>query len=198
MKESVPTPAVDWSAFYGQLHRFVAARIRVSSDVDDLVQAVMARAVEKAQTAEIQSSAGWLFGIARNAIADHYRRQPRTRMHSADELEEVEGPASEPLHGRAEVIACLEPVLDSLPAHVKDLLRWADMQERSMQAISTDLQISLTATKSRVRRARHDFIDAVRACCAITVDARSRVTDLEARRGCSTGCRCAPHDERAR
>src|SRR5690606_39047153 len=68
----------DWSTFYSQLHGFGAARVRGASDVDDLVHLVLERAMEKATRTEIDNIAGWLFGIARNAIADHYRGQART------------------------------------------------------------------------------------------------------------------------
>jgi RNA polymerase sigma-70 factor (ECF subfamily) len=47
-----------------------------------------------------------------------------------------------------------------------------------MHAIAADLGISLTAAKSRVQRARQAFVKTTSECCAITVDARGRVTDL--------------------
>ena len=46
---------------------------------------------------------------------------------------------------------------------------------------SRELGITLTAAKSRVQRARKDFVKTTRDCCAITVDARGRVTDLTPR-----------------
>jgi DNA-directed RNA polymerase specialized sigma24 family protein len=38
---------LDWSAFYAGLHSFVAARVRNASDVDDLVQLILERAMSK-------------------------------------------------------------------------------------------------------------------------------------------------------
>lgn len=175
------SPTVDWSTFYTQLHRFVAARVRPASDAEDLVQVILERAVSKAEASEIDNAAGWLFGIARNAIADHYRVQARTLAAAADALDAVEEPLGASDEERAGVLACMEPLLDMLSAEVAQLLRWADMQGRSMQAIADELGISLTAAKSRVQRARKDFVRATRECCAITVDARGRVTELTPR-----------------
>lgn len=173
--------AVDWSAFYSQLHGFVASRVRPASDVDDLVQVILERAMTKAEDAEIENAAGWLFGIARNAIADHYRAQARTLVAAAEELDAVGEPLGISDEERAAVLACMEPLLNTLPSEVAQLLRWADMEGRPIQAIADALGITLTAAKSRVQRARKDFVKTTSDCCAITVDARGRVTDLTPR-----------------
>jgi RNA polymerase sigma-70 factor (ECF subfamily) len=172
---------VDWSTFYSQLHGFVASRVRSASDVDDLVQLILERAMSRAPEAEINNAAGWLFGVARNAIADHYRARARSLSDAADALESVDDPLGATDDERAMVIACMEPLLNTLPSDVAQLLRWADMAGRSMQSIADELGISLTAAKSRVQRARKDFVKTTSECCAITVDARGRVTDLTPR-----------------
>ena len=173
--------AVDWSAFYSQLHGFVASRVRPASDVDDLVQVILERAMSKAEDAEIENAAGWLFGIARNAVADHYRAQARTLVAAADELDSANEALGISDEERAAVLACMEPLLNMLPTDVAQLLRWADMEGRPMQSIADELGITLSAAKSRVQRARKDFVKTTNECCAITVDARGRVTDLTPR-----------------
>jgi hypothetical protein len=50
-----------------------------------------------------------------------------------------------------------------------------------MQSLADELGISVTAAKSRVQRARKDFVRTTRDCCAVTVDARGRVTNLTPR-----------------
>jgi RNA polymerase sigma-70 factor (ECF subfamily) len=176
----MPPATIDWSVFYAELQHFVAARVRTASDVDDLVQLVLERAMAKSTSSEIENVAGWLFGIARNAIADHYRGQARTLVAAADALdnEATEEPLGSTDDERAHVIACMQPLLDTLDSDDAQLLRWADMEGRSMQSIADELKISLTATKSRVQRARKELVKATRACCAITKDARGRVTGL--------------------
>lgn len=169
--------AIDWSTFYARLHAFVSARVRGASDVDDLVHLILERAIERSARASIESAPGWLFGIARNAIADHYRAQARLLNTEADTLE-AEAPLGSSDEERDAVIACMEPLLRALSIDAGQLLRWADMEGRSMQSIAETLGISLTAAKSRVQRARKDFIKATRTCCSITIDARGRVTEL--------------------
>jgi RNA polymerase sigma-70 factor (ECF subfamily) len=192
------TPALDpWSSFYDRIHRFVSARVPTRSDADDLVQSILERSIAKSTSTEVDNALGWLFGIARNAIADHYRSRARSLCRSADDLEKLASPMGDSDEERAEVVACVEPLLDMVAPDVAQLLRWADMQGRSMQAISEDLQISLTATKSRVQRARKVFLEAASACCALTVDARQRVMALAPRGDCATVCSgCGPETTR--
>jgi RNA polymerase sigma-70 factor (ECF subfamily) len=193
-------PEVDWSAFYAALHRFVAARVRNASDVDDLVHLILERAMSKSEGAEIHSAPGWLFGIARNAVADHYRAQARALMSDAEALD-----GSVPLGSsedeRVAVLGCMEPLLATLPVDSARLLRWADIDDRTMQAIADELGITLTAAKSRVQRARKEFVKATRDCCAITVDARGRVTSLTPKNHppaveCVPSGSCCPTDSR--
>jgi RNA polymerase sigma-70 factor, ECF subfamily len=146
--------------------------------------------MSKAEHVEIESTAGWLFGIARNAIADHYREQARTLTAEADALDTA-APLGVSDDERAAVLACMKPLLDSLPGETAQLLQWADMEGRTMQSIAHELGISLTAAKSRVQRARKDFVKVTSDCCAITIDARGRVTDLTPREN-NRAVQCPP------
>jgi len=185
---------MDWSELYGQLHAYVASRLRGAPETDDVVQRIMERAIEKSADTEIDNAPAWLFGIARNAIADHYRAQARALAVQAD-LVEQEAPLGDSDQERAAVLACMEPLLQTLPAESAQLLAWADMQERSMQAIADQLGITLTAAKSRVQRARKEFVKATRQCCAIAVDARGRVTALTPKRHAPCAAACPPSND---
>jgi RNA polymerase sigma-70 factor, ECF subfamily len=182
--------AADWSAFYDGLHRYVRSRVRVPADADDLVQVILERAMTKeAARSSSGSASAWLFAIARNAIHDHYRSKPRTSPTDPEALENAGEEASLWSDAdRALVLACMNPLLASLPADAQQLLRWADMEDRPVQRIAQDLGISLTAAKSRVQRARAEFRKATRHCCAITVDARRRLTAFAPKGSSASNC----------
>lgn len=192
---------VDWSAFYLPLQQYVARRVHSSADADDLVQVILERAISKAQESQIENVASWLFGIARNAIADHYRAQAHLLTHEADALEAA--PAlGETANERAEVLACMEPLLNALPEPESQLLRWADMESRSIQSIADELGLSLTAAKSRVQRARKELMRVTQHCCLVTTDARGRVTQLtphsvQRALECLNGCASNPKRSRS-
>jgi RNA polymerase sigma-70 factor, ECF subfamily len=172
------TPDVDWSAFYADLHAFVSTRVRGAADTDDVVQLVLERALLKAPHAEIENVAAWLFGVARNAVTDYYREQARRSLAIAEALDLDEQTFEVAESERAAVLACMEPLLATLHSDDAQLLRWADMEGRAMQAIADDLRISLTAAKSRVQRARKEFVKTTQACCVVHQDPRGRVVGL--------------------
>jgi RNA polymerase sigma-70 factor, ECF subfamily len=174
----------DWSAFYGQLHRFVAVRVRDAADTDDLVQLILERAVSKRpRDGEVESVAAWLFAIARNAVLDHQRAEQRNRTAALRQDQPILEPAAgADSRDRDEVLACVRPMLDGLPEDARQLLEWADVEERPLQTIAAALGISLTATKSRVQRARRSFVEITQRCCTVTLDARGRVNELSPRR----------------
>jgi len=181
----------DWSAFYGQLHRFVAVRVREPADTDDLVQLILERAVSKRpRDGEIGNIAAWLFTIARNAVLDHQRAAQRSRTDSLRQDQEpiLESLATAVTQDRDEVLACVRPMLDTLTQDARQLLLWADVEERPMQSIADELGISLTATKSRVQRARQAFVEITQRCCTVTLDARGRVSELSPRRANCNPC----------
>jgi RNA polymerase sigma-70 factor (ECF subfamily) len=175
-------------AFYGQLQRYIGMRVHNATETEDLVQLVLERAVSKQPLdGEIENVAAWLFTIARNAVFDHQRRQQRAL--AKESLDEVDEPASEPFatpRDRDDVLACMQPLLAALPEDARNLLVWADMEERPLQSIADELGISLTATKSRVQRARKAFVEVTQRCCFITLDARGSVSELAPRRPNST------------
>lgn len=182
MPTTDPLTCPDLSAFYGQLHRFVAVRVRDAANTDDLVQVVLERAVSKRpRDGEIENVAAWLFAIARNAVLDHQRAEQRARTGPLGQDQEpiLEAPAAQ---DRDEVLACVQPLLDALPEDARQLLQWADVEERPLQSIADELGITLTATKSRVQRARKAFVETTQRCCTVTLDARGRVSELSPRR----------------
>ena len=173
----------DWSRFYGQLHRFVAVRVRDAADTDDIVQVILERAISKRpRDGEIENVAAWLFAMARNAVLDHHRAEQRSRTGSLQRDQEPILEPSAAAHDRDEVLACVRPMLDTLADDARQLLQWADVEERPLQAIADELDISLTATKSRVQRARRSFVEITQRCCTIKLDARGRVSELSPRR----------------
>jgi len=76
-----------WVEEYGDvLFGFAAARVRDRSIAQDLVQETFLAGLKAGQSfAGRSSERAWLFGILRNKLADHYRRQGREM--SLNELE---------------------------------------------------------------------------------------------------------------
>ncbi|RCN59371.1 sigma factor [Acidiferrobacter thiooxydans] len=108
-----------WQEHKTQLRSYVARRVRESYAVDDIVQDVFLKAHTSLHMVKSHGSiVAWLFRIAANAIADHYRSQKPW-----DELPD-ELAAPEPEHDYVtELASCLRPLIADLPEIYR--LKWS-------------------------------------------------------------------------
>jgi RNA polymerase sigma factor (sigma-70 family) len=96
------------------LYRLLSVVVRrkiPAADVEDVVQSTLADALDSAQAPEGEDDfRRWLLGVARNKIADYYRRRWREIPQEPPELDLVPGSGG----GREE------------PHSTRDMLRWAE------------------------------------------------------------------------
>ena len=73
----------------GRLLRFIRGRVRSTEDAEDVFQDVFSQFTESYRRLEkIEQAGAWLFRVARNKIADLYRKRKPT---PASELSEADG-----------------------------------------------------------------------------------------------------------
>src|SRR5438132_4413152 len=82
----MPTPSMNttteletiWRDFAEPLHGFIRKRVSNEHDAEDVLQQVFVKIQTRLDSLhETEKLQGWLYRIARNAIADHYRaRRP--------------------------------------------------------------------------------------------------------------------------
>lgn len=170
-----------WAEFGGPLRRFIAKRVRDERDADDLVQEVFLRAhVALHDVRDPDRVRPWLYRIAANAVADHYR-QRRVAARSVlphDALVEVE---THPENLNGEVAACLGPVIEELPEGYRRALVLADLEGRAQKEVAEELGLSLSGAKSRVQRARTKLRSALLSCCRFELDQLGNVLDWQPR-----------------
>jgi RNA polymerase sigma-70 factor (ECF subfamily) len=185
VKASVPpvadSPAgVLWREFSTPLRKFLRARTRTEADADDLLQEVFVR-IHRAlpvlrDPARLQ---GWVYRIARNAVIDHYRaRREHLPLDFEMEAEDPEGRDAVDLSGS------LRRFIAALPAGYREPLVRHEFQGEALQEVATALGLSLTATKSRVRRARLMLREMLDQCCRFEFDRRGRVIEATPRKRC--------------
>lgn len=180
-----PPDQTDWQEFRRRLLAFVRRRVPASSDAEDIVQDILAKAVpalDRLRRSERLDA--WLYRIARNAIADHYRLQGR-QPPRADTLPEVpdDRPIDAPAGPPRDLADCLEPMLAAIPARYRDAVILADRDALGMATVAERLGLSVSGAKSRVQRGRLLLRGAFEHCCRLEHDARGHVRDFEPRPG---------------
>ena len=118
--------------FFAQQYRAYLPRVlnyvRLRVGDEDLAQDLTARTFERALTRlhtlrDVNAFGGWLFRIARNVVAGHYRRQKRqVPLDWAEELPALDDPAESALV-HAEELQALRHELTTLKEREQEIIR---------------------------------------------------------------------------
>jgi RNA polymerase sigma factor (sigma-70 family) len=123
---------------------------------EDLTQEVFVRMLKyRASFGEDSEFRAWMYQIARNVRADHFRK----RMAETElpvEMQAHERPASVQLE-RDEELSVLQRALLVLPEDKREILILARYEEMKYEAIAALLQIEVGAVKVRVHRALREL-----------------------------------------
>jgi len=128
---------------------------------------------------------GWIYQITRNSIIDYYRSKKQTSSLQGIDIED----------GREELSASkkLEPAvrafLKNLPLIYKEALILTDYKGLSQTELAKRLNLSVSAVKSRVQRARKMLKDMFLECCHFEFDKFGTIVDYHPR--CCNNCSCA-------
>lgn len=178
-------PIVDfWQEHKTRLRGYIAKRVRESDAVDDILQDVFLKAHINLHTVKSHGSvAAWLFRIAANAIADHYRSQkPWDEL--PDELAALE-PERDYV---AELASCLQPLIADLPETYQSALVLSELEGLPQKEVADRLGISLSGAKSRIQRGREKLRQRLLDCCDIETG-QSGIIGYEPRdKNCDGSC----------
>lgn len=187
--------SVDWAELRKRLRAFVASRVRDEPSAhDDVVQEILLRlhrGLPRLRQSERLDA--FAYQVARNAIADHYRRGRREQPVAPEALEDhastldaqdddVSGA------GRAQLARCLQPVVEGLDDDYREALLLTDLGDLSQAEAARRLGLSAPGMRSRVQRGRSQLHDALEKCCQVELDPAAQIDRVE-RIG---PCACSP------
>ncbi|MFW6206391.1 MAG: RNA polymerase sigma factor [Gemmatimonadota bacterium] len=139
-----------------RLHRFALGMVGDPDAAADLVQDAFVRAYRKLDSCTDPSGFhAWLFQIVRNRCRDFLKDLRRSHEALEDHPELVSprpGPASRVERG--EVRRALEDALAVLPASQREAFLLKHLDDHTYREISEMLNVSMSAAKMRVHRAR--------------------------------------------
>src|SRR5262245_43969094 len=160
-----------WRGFYDAFAERVwrgVARLAgpCSADVADVVQETFMAAARSARgyDPELGSLWVWLWGIARNNVALHFRRRQRhLKLNPAllngrlrKWLDETEGPLPDPLEA-GELAELVRSTLALLPAEYGGVLTAKYLDEVPVEQLAREERCTEAAIRSRLARARAAF-----------------------------------------
>jgi RNA polymerase sigma-70 factor (ECF subfamily) len=162
------------------LRAYVATRVP-AQDVDDVVQDVLLRWVERAGWLEGDTLEPWLITTARNRATDVLRARGTAPVAGTDALgEDLDQPVV--TGALAGLVCCLGSMLDALAPAERELLRRVDAEGGSQAELAAELGLSASGLRARVQRARARLRAAFVSCCDLERDAHGAVIDWNVRR----------------
>ena len=174
-----------WEEHKAKLRGYIARQVHEHSAVDDILQNVFIKAHVNFHTVKSRGSiAAWLFRIAANSIADHYRAHKPW-----DELtNDLSAPDPERNY-LAELTPCLQPLIAELPETYRTALVLSEIEGLPQKEVAKRLGISLSGAKSRVQRGREKLRQRFLNCCDIETGHGGGITEYD-RRDNHSKCNC--------
>lgn len=177
-----------WELLSARLGSFIRSRVRDEQTADDLLQETFLRIHRKLGTLDDEQRLfPWVFQIARNLIADHYRSRPAALPLTEPPAEDAE---PEPSSSNCnEVVAGWIPAaIDHLPERYREAVRLYEMEGLSQREVADRLGLSLSGAKSRVQRGRKQLKATLEQCCSFELDRRGNILDWRQRRQRCLSC----------
>ncbi|MEN5290780.1 RNA polymerase sigma factor [Stenotrophomonas lactitubi] len=145
------------AAHYRPLHAHVRRKLPQRSDADDVVQETWLRVVKVAASGLLSNGRAYLYRVAHNLIADHYRLIQRRREEALDDaqLQAIADPAPLPEQCLldAEQLRHLDAIIAALPPRSREVFLLARIEQLSLADIGRQLGISRQTAHSHLLRA---------------------------------------------
>ena len=162
--------ALNWNNLQNELKGFVYKRVKDRALTEDIVHDVFLKVQDKVQQLrESDKIFGWIYQITRNTIMDHYRKHAKAIKPSDIDWESSPSNFNECVSG---VIAELIP---TLPDKYRIPLEMTELQNLSQLEVAEKLNLSYTAAKARVQRARKMLKDKINEVLIVKTDGYGNV-----------------------
>ena len=133
---------VPWDAVSDRLRRFISKRVDQASDVEDILQDTFVKIhVNLPRLKDRDKLTAWTYQIARNTIADFYRRQ-RDDADLTDDDELVHETTS--AEASREIVSCLRPMVDGLDGYYREAILLTEYDGLNQREMAERLGISVS------------------------------------------------------
>lgn len=160
-----------YDQYVTKIYRFIVLKVSSPEVAEDLCSEVFVRALNQFQNKEIENIQAFLYQIARNMVADHYREKVRFQMISlenAGELVDAGDSALEQAHISSEMDAVRE-ALATLSDEYQNLVIWRYLDELTIPEIA---QVT-GKSEGNVRVGVHRALQALKAKMEIPQELRA-------------------------
>ena len=172
-----------WLEYRKKLFSFIRTKVETTEDAEDILNDVFLKLLKVSGENKSPGNLGsWLYRVTRNRIVDYYRSQKRFEQLPENLAEEHEKPDAIKSFSK-----CLLPMIRALPENYQQLLMLSEIEGKKYKELAKELDLTLSAVKSRILRGRKMLLGSILACCEISHDRAGNIIDYEVKSGSSCG-----------
>lgn len=167
-----------WNDFRNELLSYIKKKVKDDYIAEDILQEVFIKIYKSIDKLKDQSKLkAWLYRITQNTIIDFYRK--KKYIPELDKLENVPVIQYSEDNMNEEVEECVKYMLHQLPDKYKQPLKLYEFNKMKHEEISKKLNLSLSASKTRVQRARNKLKKMLLECCEFELDSYGNIIDYK-------------------
>lgn len=160
-----------WRTHEAELRNFLGRRLSDPHLSEDMLQDVFLKAMRQGDGfCNLSNARAWLFEVARNAVADHFRIR-----HEQVELSDDLPTSNEEPPTVDSLAACIPRILSELTEKDREAIMLCDLQGIKQEEFARAAGLSLSGAKSRLQRARKRMLDHLTRACQVQFDEAGQV-----------------------
>ena len=181
-----------WDEFSLELGHYIKSKVGNTHDAEDILQEVFIkifRNIDKLEKKEAIKS--WLYKITKNTIIDYYKKKKEVVL-APEKMLNIEDEDFTEDNMNEELSNCLKKMIFDLPDKYRQVYDLYENQNMKHKEIGEKLDISLSASKVRLKRAKEHFKKNLIECCDFQVDRYGNIIDYKRKHpkdNCDGGCK---------
>jgi len=168
-----------WQDSKDRLNAYVLSRFKKKELAEDVTQEVLLKLHKSCCSGkEISNLNSWLYQIAHNTSLDILKKETKNR-----EIIQIEENQNSSIL-LEELSSSLEPLIDFLPEKYAIPLKMSDLEGIPQKEIAHKLGLGLSATKSRIQRAREQLKEVISTCFYLETSKNGAIINADLKLNC--------------
>lgn len=168
-----------WLKYKNGLKYYILKKVKNEEMANDLSHEVLMKVYNSCcSNIEIKNVKSWMFQIAHNTTIDYLKKQTRFIENIPENYDNDDQNVFLESDGIVELLIKLLPEKYAVP------LELSDIKEFKQKEVAEKLNLSLTATKTRIQRARTLLKEKIIECSNLEQDENKNLISLEIKSNC--------------
>lgn len=168
-----------WLAYKSGLKFYILKLVKDENIANDLSHEVLMKVYNSCCSGnEIKNVRSWMFQIAHNTTIDYLKKMNKFTYEVPEIFEEEDS------NSYREAAEFMTPLISLLPDKYSLPLKLSDIEGLKQADVSKKINLSLTATKSRIQRARKLLKEKIVECSNLELDEKGNLLSLEIKQSC--------------